>query len=350
MGRLSKGEWIVEDIIPKSKDGEFMRQEQSFRDIISEEGKYPPETGRYHLYISLACPWACRAYIFLKLKRLEKIITMSIVSPKMEDSGWTFIEDFPGVIPDTVLNKEFLYEIYQTADSNFSGKVTVPVLFDKKTKTIVNNESSEIIRIFNSAFDKITGDNNDFYPETLRSEIDQINALIYDNINNGVYKAGFAKSQDAYDKNVKALFKTLDYVEERLEGRETLVGSIITEADVRLFTTLVRFDAVYHNHFKCNLKMIREYKNLSRYLSDLYSIKAFKETTDFDHIKEHYYFSHKQINPTQIVPKGPLEPVVMQNNLAKKDAALETEKTHEEDADTVDGIEKNKSPEEVTIP
>jgi putative glutathione S-transferase len=305
MGRLINGEWMVEGVIPKSNTGEYNRVDSTFRDIISEGGKYAPETGRYHLYISLACPWASRAYIFLKLKKLEKIVTVSIVSPKMLDQGWTFNEDFPGVIPDTVLNKKYLYEVYQQADPKFSGKVTVPVLFDKKTNTIVNNESSEIIRILNSAFNQITGDKNDFYPEALRSEIDQINAYIYDNINNGVYKAGFAKNQDAYNKNVMALFTALDKIEERLEGRETLIGSIITEADVRLYTTLVRFDPVYHGHFKCNLKMLREYKNLSRYLLDLHGLKAFADTTDFQHIKQHYYFSHTEINPNQIVPLGP---------------------------------------------
>lgn len=306
MGRLNSGKWIQEDVIPESKDGEFKREEAGFRNTIEEGGKYPPETGRYHLYISLACPWASRAFIMMKLKKLEGVITMSIVSPHMLDDGWTFNEDFPGVIPDSVLKKKFLYEIYQESDSNFSGKVTVPVLFDKKTNTIVNNESSEIIRMMNTAFNKITGDSNDFYPEALRSEIDQVNSFIYDNINNGVYKTGFAKNQDAYNKNFKLLFEALDKIEERLEGKETLVGMILTEADVRLFTTLVRFDPVYYVHFKCNDKMIREYKNLSRYLSNLYyNVKAFQETTNFDHIKEHYYFSHKQINPTQIVPKGP---------------------------------------------
>lgn len=306
MGRLKSGQWIIEDVIPKSQDGEFKRADSGFRDTIEEGGKYPPETGRYHLYISLACPWASRAYIMMKLKKLEGIITMSVVSPKMEEQGWTFKEDFPDVIPDSVLNKKYLYEIYQQADPTFTGKVTVPVLFDKKTNSIVNNESSEIIRMMNTAFNKLTGDDHDYYPEALRSEIDQVNSFIYDNINNGVYKTGFAQSQDAYDKNVKSLFEALDKIEERLEGKETLVGVILTEADVRLFTTLIRFDPVYYVHFKCNLKMIREYKNLSRYLSNLYyNIKAFKDTTNFDHIKEHYYFSHKQINPTQIVPKGP---------------------------------------------
>jgi len=306
MGRLKSGEWIQEGVIPESPDGEFQREDAGFRHTIEEGGRFPPETGRYHLYISLACPWASRAFIMMKLKKLESVITMSIVSPHMLNDGWTFKENFPGVIPDSVLNKKFLYEIYQESDPFYSGKVTVPVLFDKKTNTIVNNESSEIIRMMNSAFNKITGDSNDFYPEALRSEIDQVNSFIYDNINNGVYKTGFAKNQKAYNKNVKSLFEALDKIEERLEGRETLIGSILTEADVRLFTTLVRFDPVYYVHFKCNYKMIREYKNLSRYLSTLYyQVKAFRETTDFDHIKEHYYFSHIQINPTQIVPKGP---------------------------------------------
>lgn len=318
MGRLKSGKWIQEGVIPESKDGEFKREEAGFRNTIEEGGKYPPETGRYHLYISLACPWASRAFIMMKLKKLEGVITMSIVSPHMLEDGWTFKEDFPGVIPDSVLNKKFLYEIYQESDPDFSGKVTVPVLFDKKTNTIVNNESSEIIRMMNTAFNKITGDANDFYPEALRSEIDQVNSFIYDNINNGVYKTGFAKNQDAYNKNFKSLFEALDKIEERLEGKETLVGMILTEADVRLFTTLVRFDPVYYVHFKCNDKMIREYKNLSRYLSNLYyNVKAFQETTNFDHIKEHYYFSHKQINPTQIVPKGPrvLVPEIKIENL-----------------------------------
>jgi putative glutathione S-transferase len=306
MGRLKSGKWIQEGVIPDSHNGEFYREEAKFRNTIKEGGKYPPETGRYHLYISLACPWASRAYIMMKLKKLERVITISIVNPHMSDNGWTFKEDFPGVIPDSVLSKKYLYEVYQESDPNFSGKVTVPVLFDKKTNTIVSNESSEIIRMMNTAFNKITGDSNDFYPETLRSEIDQVNSFVYDNINNGVYKTGFAKNQDAYNKNFNSLFKALDKIEERLEGKETLVGMILTEADLRLYTTLVRFDPVYYVHFKCNNKMIREYKNLSRYLSNLYyNVKAFKDTTNFDHIKEHYYFSHKQLNPNQIVPRGP---------------------------------------------
>lgn len=306
MGRLKSGKWMIEGMIPNYENGEFKREDAIFRNIIEEGGKYPPETGRYHLYISLACPWACRAFIMMKLKKLEGIISMSIVNPHMLEQGWTFTEDFPEVTPDIVLNKKYLYQIYQKADPLYSGKVTVPVLFDKKTNAIVNNESSEIIRMMNTAFNKITGDSNDFYPEALRSEIDQVNSFIYDNINNGVYKVGFAANQDVYNKNVKFLFEALDKIEERLEGKETLVGMILTEADVRLFTTLVRFDPVYYVHFKCNLKMIREYKNLSRYLSNLYyNVKAFKDTTNFDHIKEHYYFSHKQLNPGQIVPLGP---------------------------------------------
>ena len=232
-------------------------------------------------------------------------MTMSIVSPHMLEDGWTFKEDFPGVIPDSVLRKNFLYEIYTTADSNYSGKVTVPVLFDKKTKTIVNTESSEIIRIFNSAFNKITGDNNDFYPEELRSEIDSINDFIYDSINNGVYKTGFARTQEAYESGAKTLFAALDKIEELLSGKEFLMGSQLTEADVRLYTTLIRFDSVYHGHFKCNLRMLKEYKNLSRYLKNLYSLEAFQATTDFDHIKRHYYYSQTQINPSQVVALGP---------------------------------------------
>ncbi len=307
MGKLKNGKWVIEDLIPKSKSGEFKRDQQKFRDIIIEGGKYTPEPGRYHLYLSLACPWASRAYIFLKLKKLEGIITNSIVSPYMLERGWTFKEDFEGVIPDSVLHKKYLYQVYQKADSTFTGKVTVPVLFDKKSQTIVNTESSEIIRIFNHAFDKITGDRNDFYPEALRSEIDQVNSFVYENVNNGVYKAGFAQSQAAYDSAVKNLFSALDKLEERLEGKDTLVGSILTEADVRLYTTLVRFDPVYYVHFKCNQKMIREYKNLSRYLRNLYDMKEFRETTNFDHIKAHYYFSQVQINPSQIIPAGPLD-------------------------------------------
>lgn len=335
MGRLKSGEWIQESIIPDSSDGEYKRENSGFRNNIEEGGKFPPETGRYHLYISLACPWASRAYIMMKLKKLEGTITMSIVSPYMLNDGWTFKENFPGVIPDSVLNRKFLYEIYQESNPNFSGKVTVPVLFDKKTTSIVSNESSEIIRMLNTAFNKITGDVNDFYPEALRSEIDQLNSFIYDNINNGVYKTGFAKSQSAYNKNVKSLFEALDKIEERLEGKETLVGSILTEADVRLYTTLVRFDPVYYVHFKCNNKMIREYKNLSRYLSNLYyNVKAFKDTTNFEHIKEHYYFSHLQINPTQIVPMGPrvlvpeikiekINPVPVQNVMPKQESVFD---------------------------
>jgi putative glutathione S-transferase len=253
----------------------------------------------------MACPWASRAYIFMKLKKLEGIISLSIVSPNMMENGWTFKEDFPGVIPDNVFHKKYLHQVYAKADPEFSGKVTVPVLFDKKTNTIVNNESSDIIRIFNTAFNKITGDENDFYPESLRSEIDTVNAFVYEKINNGVYKAGFADSQEAYEESVESLFKALDKIEERLEGREALLGAILTEADVRLYTTLIRFDLVYHGHFKCNLKMLKEYKNISRYLKMLYDLKAFRETTSFEHIKQHYYYSQIQINPNQIIPKGP---------------------------------------------
>ncbi len=305
MGKLKNGHWEASDLIPKSKDGIFKREEQKFRDTIEEGGKYPPETGRYHLYISLACPWASRTYIFLKLKKLEGLITLSVTSPYMLEQGWSFKEDFPGVIPDKIFNKKYLHQIYTKTDPHYTGKVTVPVLFDKKTNTIVNSESADIIRIFNSAFNKLTGDHNDFYPESMRSDIDSINEFIYENINNGVYKAGFAQTQSSYEEAVRNLFSALDKIEERLEEREMLMGAILTEADVRLFTTLIRFDSVYHGHFKCNVKTLKEYKNLSRYLKTLYGLKAFQDTVDLNHIKTHYYFSHSQLNPSQIVALGP---------------------------------------------
>jgi Predicted glutathione S-transferase len=305
MGRLANGQWIVEDLISKSPGGEFKRQEQHFRDKIEPRGNFPPEKDRYHLYVAYACPWAHRALIMRKLKGLERIISLSVVSPFMLDDGWTFKNDFPGVEYDTVLDKTYLRDVYTAADPTFSGRVTVPVLLDKKTKKIVNNESSEVIRIMNEAFNDITGNSEDFYPREFRTEIDYWNNEIYENVNNGVYKAGFAQTQDAYDEAAKKLFKTLDQVDERLSGRNFLMGAKLTEADIRLYTTLVRFDPVYYVHFKCNRRMIREYRNLSRYLHNLYEMDAFKATTKFDHIKTHYYVSQKQINPFQIVPLGP---------------------------------------------
>lgn len=305
MGHLEKGKWIKDGVIPDSKDGSFKRQEQKFREEISPGGFHPPEKDRYHLYVSYACPWAHRTLIFRELKGLREILPFSVVSPLMMEDGWTFREDFPGVIPDPVLNKDFLREIYTEADPEFTGKVTVPVLFDKKLKKIVNNESSEVIRILNSAFNDLTGNRDDFYPERLRRKIDAINDDVYDNVNNGVYKTGFAQSQDVYEENFKNLFACLDRLEAQLEDDVYLLGDVLTEADVRLYTTLVRFDAVYYVHFKCNSRLIRDYPNLSRYLSDLYALEAFRSTTHFDHIKAHYYYSHRQLNPFGIIPRGP---------------------------------------------
>jgi len=301
MGRLDNGRWIVEEVITKTEDGEFKRQEQSFRQTT-----VIPEKNRYHLYVSYACPWAHRTLIMRKLKNLEDVISVSVVSPYMLENGWSFKNDFPGVIPDTVLGKEFLKDVYTAVNNTFSGRVTVPVLLDKKEKNILNNESEDIIRILNDGFNDLTENKDDYYPMDLRDEINKLNADIYANINNGVYKSGFALNQEAYDKNVLALFDALDRIEGMLENKKFLVGDRLTEADIRLYTTLVRFDPVYYVHFKCNRSMIREFKNLSRYLRELYEIEAFRETTHFDHIKAHYYYSHRQINPYQIVPLGPL--------------------------------------------
>lgn len=309
MGRLVKGIWRQEDVNPSTPSGEFIRQEQTFRNWISSDGPHPPEKDRYHLYVSYACPWAHRTLILRELKELQEYISFSVVSPNMMEDGWSFVRDFPGATSDPVLHKSFLREIYTTADPQFTGKVTVPVLFDKSTQQIVNNESSEIVRILNSAFDELHNNDKDFYPADLRSEIDEINEYVYEHINNGVYKAGFARKQEVYDREVSRLFEALENIEERLSGgRNYLVGDRLTEADVRLYTTLVRFDVVYYFHFKCNMKRIRDFKHLSHYLLHLYEIKAFQSTTHFDHIRQHYYYSHPTINPFRIVPAGPEEP------------------------------------------
>ena len=266
------------------------------------------EAGRFHLYVSYACPWAHRALIFRRLKGLEDLIPVSVVHPHMLDHGWELKDDFPGATGDPLYGKSYLHEIYTRAKPDNSGKVTVPVLWDKQDEMIVNNESAEVIRIFNSAFNEITGNEADFYPEALRGEIDEVNARVYERVNNGVYKCGFAESQDAYDENIKPLFDTLDWLEARLsDGRDFLVGNQLTEADIRLFTTLIRFDPVYFVHFKCNLKMIRQYDALNAYLQRIYEMSEVKPTVNFDHIKQHYYYSHKHINPYRIVPQGPRE-------------------------------------------
>lgn len=310
MGQLVEGVW-QQDVI-RTKDGRFMRPTTTFHNWItpdggkgpSGEGGFVAEPGRYHLYVSLACPWAHRTLIFRKLKKLEDLISVSNVSPHMGEDGWTFNKS-EGSTGDAINGKDKFYEIYLLADPHYSGRVTVPVLWDKKRKTIVNNESSEIIRMFNSAFNALTGVNTDYYPAALRGEIDRVNDLVYANINNGVYRCGFATSQAAYEEAFRDLFAALDEVEARLSKHRYLAGDTLTEADWRLFTTLIRFDAVYVGHFKCNLRRIADYPNLSNYLRELYQVPGVAETVDIDQYKRHYYGSHLKINPTGIVPIGP---------------------------------------------
>lgn len=297
MGLLVEGKWVDQWYDTKSSGGKFVRQESSFRDFIGSE-KFPAEKDRYHLYISHACPWAHRAAIFRKLKRLEDIIGLTIVNAYMGEFGWELFED-------PINSKKYMHEVYALADPNYTGRVTVPVVWDKKQKTIVNNESSEIIRMLNSAFDEITGNADDYYPEALRAEIDEINDYVYSTINNGVYKAGFATEQSVYEEEVAKLFDALDAIEKRLSNQRYLVGNTLTEADIRLFTTLLRFDPVYVGHFKCNIRRLADYPNISNYLQDLYQVEGVSGTVDMTHIKEHYYTSHKQINPNGIVPSGP---------------------------------------------
>ena len=306
MGLLIKGKWKNKWYDTRSTGGRFVRKESQFRNWVTIDGSsgYKAEPHRYHLYISLACPWAHRTTIFLKLKDLEEIISVSIVDPVMGDNGWEFTNS-SDTIPDTLYGKKFLYQIYTKAKPDCSGRVTTPVLWDKKNETIVNNESSEIIRMFNSEFNEITKNSMNYYPKELQDKINQLNSIIYENVNNGVYKCGFATTQDAYDESFFKLFDTLEYLENILEGNRYLTGSMITEADWRLFTTLIRFDIVYYNHFKCNLKRIEDFENLRNYLRDLYRFPGIKETVNFEHIKTHYYVSHKTINPSGIIPNGP---------------------------------------------
>jgi glutathionyl-hydroquinone reductase len=312
MGFLLNGVWSQEAAFPTDTDGRFVRPSAPFRNWITPDGAagrtgeagFKAEAGRYHLYISLACPWAHRTLIFRKLKRLEGMVGLSVVHWHMGKDGWTF-EDGPGVVADPVHHARFLHQVYTAAVPAYTGRVTVPVLWDLETSRIVNNESSEIIRMFNSAFDGLGAAGEDFYPEPLRAEIDSVNDRIYSTVNNGVYRAGFARSQPAYEEAVRALFATLDWLEEHLGMHRYLCGERLTEADWRLFTTLIRFDAVYVGHFKCNIRRIADYANLARYLRDLYSRPGIAETVDFRHIKGHYYQSHPQLNPSGIVPIGP---------------------------------------------
>jgi len=314
MGLLVDGHWQDEWYDTDSTGGRFERSAARFRNWItadgapgpSGEGGFPARPGRYHLYVSLACPWAHRTLIFRRLKGLEAMIPLSVVHWHMGQQGWTFAPG-PGVLADPIHGAHYLHQVYTAADAHYSGRVTVPVLWDRERATVVSNESSEIIRMFNSAFDAVGATPGDFYPRELRAEIDTVNERVYETLNNGVYRAGFATSQEAYEEAVTALFDTLDWLEARLTGASYLVGGCLTEADWRTFTTLVRFDAVYHGHFKCNLRRIRDYPALAAYLHRLHAMPGIAETVDFDHIKRHYYGSHKTINPTGIVPLGPSE-------------------------------------------
>ncbi len=306
-GRLIDGEWKTEWHDTKSTGGRFVRTEPKFRNWVtadgspgpSGEGGFAAEAGRYHLYVSLACPWAHRTVLFRKLKKLEAVISMTVVEPVMGDQGWEFGS------PDPVNGKARLYQIYLLADPRYTGRVSVPVLWDKKRNTIVNNESPEIIRMLNSAFDALTNDRTDYYPIALRAEIDTVNQLVFENVNNGVYRSGFASKQAAYEEAFRDLFAALDQIEARLARQRYLAGMQVTEADWRLFTTIVRFDAVYYSHFKCNLRRIEDYPNLSNYLRELYQVPGVAETVDIDEIKTHYYRSMLGINPSGIVPAGP---------------------------------------------
>ena len=312
MGLLVDGVWRDEQHAERTRDGRFLRTTTRFHNWVTEDGSPGPTgaggfaaaRGRYHLYVSHACPWAHRTVIMRALKGLEEAVSLSVVEPLYGPHGWRFGTS-PGTIPDTVNGASELAEIYLRADPRYSGRVSVPVLWDKERATIVNNESAEIIRMLNGAFGRFTNVRTDYYPAPLRAEIDRVNALIYENINNGVYRAGFATTQEAYEEAFRALFAALDEIEQRLSRRRYLAGAEITEADWRLFTTLVRFDAVYYSHFKCNLRRIVDYPNLGNYLRDLYQEGGIAATVHMDHIKTHYYGSQRAVNPTGIVPLGP---------------------------------------------
>ncbi|HMK71524.1 MAG TPA: glutathione S-transferase family protein [Xanthobacteraceae bacterium] len=325
LGLLERGDWRQDDP-SRIRDGHFVRPPTTYRNFVTAdgspgptgEGGFPAEAGRYHLYVSLACPWAHRTLIFRKLKKLENVISVSVTEPLLSKLGWTF-GTAPGATLDTVNGKSTLAEIYLLSNPRYSGRVTVPALWDKKRRTIVNNESAEIIRMLNSAFDAFTNVRTDYYPLELRAEIDRINDIVYTNVNNGVYRAGFATTQAAYEEAARALFATLDQLEQRLSRQRYLLGRQITEADWRLFTTLVRFDAVYYSHFKCNLRRISDYPNLWNYLRELYQMPGVADTVNFDHIKRHYYGSHLNVNPTGIVPIGPLIDFTLPHDRARFD-------------------------------
>lgn len=313
MGLLVEGEWRDTWYDTGKSDGRFERSSARFRNWVTRDGSPGPdgeggfkaEPGRYHLYVSLACPWAHRTLIFRRLKGLEEMIDLSVVNWVMAEHGWTF-EPGPGVVADPVNDARRMYEVYLKADPRYSGRVTVPVLWDTQRSTVVSNESADIIRMFNSAFDGVGAKAGDLYPGPLRAQIDEVNERIYENVNNGVYKSGFATTQAAYEEAVVPLFETLDWLEQRLDEQRYLCGERLTEADWRLFTTLIRFDPVYVGHFKCNLRRIADYPNLSGFVRELYQVPGVAETVDFQHIKGHYYQSHDMINPTGVVPMGPV--------------------------------------------
>ena len=314
MGQLVNGQWDDSWYDTKETGGRFVRSRQAFRNWVtpdgspgpSGEGGFAAESGRYHLYVSYACPWAHRTLIFRALKGLEKHIDISVVHPDMLSDGWTFDDGFDGATGDRLFGDRYLRETYLRAAPDMSGRVTVPILWDKTRGTIVSNESAEIIRMLNSAFDGITGDSQDFWPEVLRGEIEAVNERVYETVNNGVYRAGFATSQQAYDEAVTALFESLDWLEERLARQRYLVGDRVTEADWRLFTTLARFDPVYHGHFKCNRKRLVDYPNLWAYARELYQWPGVAATVQPAHYIRHYHYSHDTINPHRIVPVGPV--------------------------------------------
>ena len=313
MGLLIDGEWRDKWYDTESTGGKFERSTSKFRNWVTADGSAGPsgksgfqaQSGRYHLYVSYACPWAHRALIFRALKDLTDHISVSVVHPDMMEDGWTFATDFEGATGDTLFGSDFLRDIYIKADPNFTGRVTVPVLWDKAQSTIVSNESAEIIRMFNNAFNEITGNTDDYWPTDLREQIADINERVYETVNNGVYKAGFATSQDAYDDAVHPLFDSLTWLESILENNRFLAGDKLTEADWRLFTTLARFDLVYHTHFKCNHKRLTDYPNLWAYTRQLYQHADIAETVHFDHIVRHYHFSQTTVNPHQIIPINP---------------------------------------------
>lgn len=330
MGQLIDGVWHDTWYDTKSTGGKFQRSASAFRNWLTADGAPGPtgtggfiaEKDRYHLYVSLACPWAHRTLIMRKLKGLEPFISVSVVNPLMLENGWTFDDSFPGATGDTLYQNEFLYQLYLHADPHYSGRVTVPVLWDKKNHTIVSNESAEIIRMFNTAFDALGAKAGDYYPPALQTKIDELNGWIYDTVNNGVYKAGFATSQEAYDEAVAKVFESLARLEQILGQHRYLTGNQLTEADIRLWTTLVRFDPVYVTHFKCDKHRISDYLNLYGFLRDIYQMPGIAETVNFDHIRNHYFRSHKTINPTGIISIGPWQDLdKLQDELGRSELA-----------------------------